>query len=85
MNTEDNATLITVLATRDPGVIAIAKSILDGAGIKYLARGDAENALFGGALVGFNAKASLVHIQVLPDDASDAKELLTDLADPDHD
>jgi hypothetical protein len=75
--------LVTVLATRDPGIIAIAKSILDGADIQYLAKGEATNALFGGSLVGFNASASLVQIQVQRDRAEDASELLRDLTEQD--
>jgi hypothetical protein len=82
MRLEDRESLVTVLSTKDPVVVAIAKSILDGAGILYLAWGDTANALFGGALVGFNASASLVKIQVRQSVAEDACELLKDLSAP---
>jgi hypothetical protein len=80
MRLGDREDLVTVLTTKDPAVIAIAKSILDGAGIQYSARGETANTLFGGALVGFNGAASLVQIQVLQDIADDALELLKDLS-----
>lgn len=82
MSTEEHDLLVTVLATRDPALIAIAKSLLDDADIQYLAKGEATNALFGGALTGFNPTASLVQIQVHRDDAADARELLKDLLTP---
>ena len=82
MRPGDREDLVTVLTTKDPAVIAIAKSILDGARIGYLACGDTANALFGGALVGFSASGSLVRIQVRQDIAENACELLRDLAEP---
>lgn len=80
MRPGDCEDLVTVLTTRDPAVIAIAKSILDGAGIQHAAIGETANALFGGALAGFNATASLVQIQIHEADSEDAHELLKDLS-----
>lgn len=79
MRPEDRESLVTVLSTRDPAVVAIAKSILDGAGIRYMAWGDTANALFAGALVGLSASASMVKIQVRQSEAEDAQELLREL------
>ena len=82
MRLEDRESLVTLFSTKDPGVVAVAKSILDGAGIQYLAWGDTANALFGGALVGFNPSASFVKIQVRESLAEDARELLRELSEP---
>ena len=82
MRLEDREALVTVFSTKDPVVVAVAKSILDGAGIQYLAWGDTANALFGGTLVGFNPSASLVKIQVRESLARDARELLRELSEP---
>lgn len=81
MRPGDREDLVTVLKTKDPAVIAIAKSILDGAGIQHVARGETANALFGGALAGFSATASLVQIQVHRADSEDVHELLKDLSE----
>ena len=81
MRPGDCEDLVTVLTTRDPAVIAIAKSILDGAGIQHAAIGETANALFGGALAGFNATASLVRIRVHKTDSENVHELLKDLSE----
>jgi hypothetical protein len=64
---------VTVFATADAGLLAVVKSILDGAGIKYFAR----NELIQGILpVQSGAFNTLVEIQVRPEDADDARALL---------
>jgi DUF1009 family protein len=65
--------LVTVLATTDAGLLAVVKSILDEAGIKYFAR----NELIQNILpVQSGAFCAVVEIQVRPEDADDARALL---------
>jgi putative signal transducing protein len=72
---------VTVLETSDPGLVAVAKSLLDSAGIHYFAKGEALQNLFGwGQLgTGFNPIVGAVQLQVAADDADDARELLRGL------
>jgi len=65
---------VTVLTVRDPGVLAVAQSLLDGAGIPYVAK--SENSR--------NVTPFLiwVELQVEPDNADEARALLADLAQP---
>ena len=62
---------VTVLATRDPGLLAVAKSLLDANGIDYFAKGEnLQN------VPPFNP---WIEIQVRAGDADEAKALLADL------
>jgi hypothetical protein len=72
---------VTVLETGDPGVVAVAKSLLESAGIQYYAKGEALQNLFGCGQFGpgFNPIVGPVQLQVAADDAEDAKELLRGL------
>lgn len=64
----------------DPAALAVAKSLLDDAGIPYYAAGENLQSLFGGgALGGFNPIVGPVRIEVAADDARDARELLARL------
>jgi hypothetical protein len=74
--------LVPVFRTGDAGLIALAKSLLEGEAIEYLARGDGIQDLvgwgrFGG---GFNYAVGPVEFVVRIDDAPRARALLTDLA-----
>ncbi|KKM11226.1 hypothetical protein SY88_09815 [Clostridiales bacterium PH28_bin88] len=73
--------LVTVLATGDPALIAIAKSILECAGIKYFAKGERLQDLFGYGRLGpgFNPLTGPVEIQVARDDEEAARDLLKGL------
>ncbi|HPZ43148.1 MAG TPA: DUF2007 domain-containing protein [Bacillota bacterium] len=64
---------VTVFATADAGLLAVVKSILDGAGIKYFVRNELIQAILPVQSGAFN---SLVEIQVWPEDAADARALL---------
>jgi hypothetical protein len=64
--------LVPVFKTDNMAIIAVIKSILDEAGIKYLAKGDN----FQGVLP---VNAFPVEFQVMPEDAEYAKELLKDI------
>lgn len=65
--------LVTVLATPDHGAIAVAKSILNDAGIKYFTKNEAF------ATFGYSSLAVTVEIQVADPDAEEAKKLLEGL------
>jgi hypothetical protein len=75
------ADLITVLATGDSGLIAIAKSLLQSAGIAFLVRGEAGQDLFGvGRMFGsYNFITGPIEMQVRAEDAEDARLVLEDL------
>jgi hypothetical protein len=61
----------TILESGDPAVLAVAKSLLDAAEIEYLAKGEGlQNVL---------PMGSVVQLQVAPEDAEDARELLAEL------
>jgi len=65
---------VTVLTVRDPGVLALAQSLLDAADIPYFTKGeDVQN------LMPF---LTWVELQVAPEDADEARTLLADLAPP---
>lgn len=72
--------LVTVLTTTDIGLVAVVKSFLEGAGIKYFAKGEMLQGLYGIGNIGFNTLAGPVEIQVCRDDAEDVKALLKDLS-----
>lgn len=61
---------VVVLVTRDHSELAFAKSLLEGAGIPFFARNDGVESLIA---------AGPVEIQVRPEHAAEARELLRDL------
>ncbi len=73
--------LLTVLETADIGIIMVAKSLLEEAGIRYLAKGEGLQHLFGAGVfgAGFNPLTGPVQIQVSKEDSATAIELLKDL------
>lgn len=73
--------LVTVLASGDPGLMAVAKSLLQSADIPFLVQGEGVQDLFGVGRVGsgFNIVTGPAKLQVGLDDADDARELLSDL------
>jgi hypothetical protein len=82
-----DAALVSILATGDAGVIAIAKSLLESEGIDYFVRGDGLQDLFGlGRVTGFSFAMGPAEFWVREDDAVRARELLKDLtvSDPEH-
>jgi Putative prokaryotic signal transducing protein len=62
--------LVTVLASPDPGLIAVAKSILESAGIRFLAQGEVMRNIWG---------LEPVLLQVRREDVDDALALLAEL------
>jgi len=73
--------LVTVFETGDPGLLALAHSILDEAAIPYLTQGEGVQDLFGlGRLgTGFSVLTGPVHLQVEVAQEAEARELLADL------
>jgi putative signal transducing protein len=75
-----DAELVSILATGDPGVIALAKSLLEADEIDYFVRGDGLQDLFGlGRMTGFNFAMGPAEFLVRSDDAERARELLDGL------
>ncbi len=79
----DNEKFVTVFKTGHHGTIALIKSLLDSADIKYFIKNENAQDLFGGGVfgVGFNPVTGPVQVQVLEEDAEDARELLKDISE----
>jgi hypothetical protein len=72
--------LVTVLEAGDPGLLAMAHSLLDGEGIPASFPGEGLQSLFGaGSIGGFNVAIGPVGIQVPEEYAERARELLAEL------
>ena len=73
--------LITVLETGDAGIIMVAKSLLEENNIRYYAKGEVSQHLFGGGTfgTGFNPLTGPTQIQVGSNDLEEALSLLKDL------
>lgn len=69
---------VTVLAIGNPAILAVAKSLLEEAGIAYAVKGEGLEDLFAGGRLGFgfNPVVGPVEIQVAKEDEQEAKELL---------
>ena len=80
---EDHERLVTVYETGSEGLIAVIKSILDEAGIRYLAKGEGVQDLFGVGVLGtgFNPITGPVEFRVMPEDEEYARELLKDVTE----
>ena len=78
---EDHEKLVTVFETGNEAVVAVVKSILDEAKIRYLAQGEGVQDLFGVGVIGtgFNPITGPVEFKVMPEDEEYAKELLKDI------
>ena len=76
--------LVTVFETGDPGLLAMAHSILDESEIPYLTQGEGVQDLFGlGRLgTGFSILTGPVHIQVERATEPEARSLLAGLEGP---
>ena len=75
--------LVTVYETGNLGAVAVAKSLLESVGLKYLVKGEGIQDLFGIGRIGsmYNMVTGPIQIQVLKGNAEDARELLADLED----
>ena len=80
MSRQNDLDLVTVLATNDLGLIDIAESLLEGASIPYLAKGEGVQDLFGlGRLTSVNPITGPVEIQVNASDEESARRLLAEI------
>jgi hypothetical protein len=71
--------LVTVYATPDPGLLAIAETMLDSAGIPHLVEGWVQQGSVGDWMPGIYAVLQPSLVRVAPQDADDAREVLADL------
>jgi hypothetical protein len=72
--------LVTVLSTTDAAMVAVAKSVLEGAGIDYVVRGERYMNVMGWGGPGvFNSALGKAEFQVREADAPDASRLLARL------
>lgn len=80
---EDHERLVTVFETGNEAIVAVVKSILDEAKIRYLAEGEGVQDLFGVGVLGtgFNPITGPVRFQVMPEDAEYARELLKNVSE----
>ena len=78
------AELVTVFKCGNPGRIAVAKSLLQSAGIKFVVLNEEMQDLFGMGRIpfGINRVIGPAEFQVDREDAADAEELLKDLDSP---
>lgn len=81
MENLDKEKLVTVFKSGHEALVALAKSMLDEAGIKYLIKNEGVQDLLGLGVfgTGFNPLTGPMQIQVLPDDEETARELLKDV------
>jgi hypothetical protein len=80
---EDKERFVTVFASGNKAIIAVAKSILDDAGIEYFAKNEGVEDLFGIGVVGtgYNILTGPIELQVVGKNKKEAKELLKDLSE----
>lgn len=80
----DYVELVTVGAITNNSELMIAKSMLDDAGIEYFAKNEGVVGLFAGGQIGFNPFTGPIEIQVRPEDADMARELLESIQTADN-
>ena len=75
--------LVTIFSTGNHGLIALAKSILDDAKIGYYAKNENSEDLIGIGVVGtgYNPVIGPIELQVLEENAGEAKKLLKELSE----
>ena len=73
--------LVTILKTGDPAILAYAESLLKEAGIQFLAKGEGLQDLFGFGRIGtgYNLVSGPIEIQIAPQDEDKAKKLLAEI------
>lgn len=78
---DDQDVLVAVLRTGDPLVVALAKSLLDGAGIDFFVKGEGIQDLFafGRVGTGFNPITGPAEFQVRRYKEAEAKAVLADV------
>ncbi len=78
---DKDSDIVTVYETGNAALIAMAKSLLDGAGIRYIVKGENLQNLFGGGVIGtgYNLVVGPAQIQVQREDQAAALKLLAEL------
>jgi hypothetical protein len=71
--------LVPVFATLDPGLLAIAETMLQSAGIPVIVEGARPNASWGADPIGLHHPGGQSLLCVAPQDADDAREILAEL------
>jgi len=81
----DYVEFVTVLRTGNPAHLAVAKSMLDDAGIEYFAKGEELQDLFGMGRfgTGFNVLTGPVELQVDAEKEAEARALLGEIIQED--
>jgi hypothetical protein len=81
---EPEAKLVKVFQTGEAAMIPVVESVLDSAGIEFLAKGEEIQDLFGFGRLGTNYSfvAGPVEFLVREEDAATARELLEQIAEP---
>ncbi|MBN1794340.1 MAG: DUF2007 domain-containing protein [Candidatus Omnitrophica bacterium] len=81
MNEPEKSGFVTVLKTGNNALIAMAKSLLESAGIEYTVKGEYSQDFFafGRLGTGFSPIVGPVEIQVLREDEEDTRGLLASL------
>ena len=81
---EPEAKLVKVFQTGEAAMIPVVESVLDSAGIEFLAKGEEVQDLFGFGRLGTNYSfvAGPVEFLVREEDAATARELLEQIAEP---
>lgn len=81
----DYVELVTVGRFTNAPQLAVAKSLLEDADIQYFAKNEGVIGLLAMGQVGFNPVAGPIEIQVHPDDAEAASEILSEMESSDSD
>jgi len=82
----DDLDLVTIFESGNAALLAIAKSILDGAEIPYMVKGEGLQNLFGMGQIGsgFNLITGPAEIQVNREDEFSARALLAEIDEEDN-
>lgn len=84
-NEMDYVELVTVGTFTNAPALAVAKSLLEDADIQYFAKNEGVIGLFAMGQVGYNPMVGPIEIQVHPEDAEAALEILSEMAQADED
>ncbi len=76
---DDYLKFVTVFCSSNPALLAIAKSLLEDANIRYFVANENVQDFIGGRLTGFNAAIGGVEIKVCEENKEEADILLQDL------
>ncbi|MBP6963585.1 MAG: DUF2007 domain-containing protein [Armatimonadetes bacterium] len=77
---DESDEFINVLETRDEGRVALAKSLLSGAGIEFMVCNVFPQDILGYGRIGYNPALGLMQVKVRAEDADAARHIIGDLA-----